>query len=106
MRVIKTTKVSLHLLSSASITVNHEPRIRAEVTLPFCAVGLAGVLAASFNHGLSNGSTLYLYKTTATITSELSILTTKILNIKASHNTAQFENQITFVIKSTKMSTF
>jgi len=33
--------------------------MRAEVTLPLDPAGLVGAFAASFNHGLSNGSTFY-----------------------------------------------
>jgi len=33
--------------------------MRAEITLPLGPVGLVGDFAASFNHGLSNGSTFY-----------------------------------------------
>jgi len=40
--------------------------MRAEVTLPLDDAGLAGALSASLNHGLSNGSTFYLYKATTT----------------------------------------
>jgi len=54
--------------------------MRAEVTLPLGAVGLTGLLAASFNHGLSNGSTFYLHKTMrTTIISILHVRTTKML---------------------------
>jgi len=58
--------------------------MRAEAVLPFDTAGLAGDLAASFNHGLSNGSTFYSRPTT---TLKHSILT-MMLNMIISHQLA------------------
>jgi len=41
--------------------------MRAEVILPLGTAGLGGDFDASFNHGLSNGSTFYLHMTSSNI---------------------------------------
>lgn len=50
--------------------------MRADIALPLVTADFAGALTASFNHGLSNGSTFY---NTPTITSVFGILITKMV---------------------------